>query len=251
VSRRLAELGVEVLTGATVVGDDGSRVTIRQAGVERAIDCDVVAVVAGRVPNTDDLGLDVLGVAIDERGLLPVGPDLLVAPRVAAIGDITPGPALAHRASAQAHVAAHVLSGHSESFAPLAVPAVVFSDPEIAITGYTVEEAQAAGLTVATAVFPLAASGRARTLGQPVGSATLVHTANGVVVGAQLVGPHVSELVGEITLAIELGATLEDVAAVIHPHPTMSESLVEAAAVGLGLPVHVVAKRKSATSAGS
>jgi dihydrolipoamide dehydrogenase len=144
-----------------------------------------------------------------------------------------------------------VLSGHHERFAPLAVPAVVFSDPEIATTGYTIEEAQSAGLTATAAVFPLAASGRARTLGQPVGSITVVHTADGVVVGAQLVGPHVSELVAEVTMAIELGATLADMAAVIHPHPTMSESLVEAAAVGLGLPVHVVPKRKTATSAGS
>ena len=87
-----------------------------------------------------------LGLAPDDRGLLHVGPDLLVAPRIAAIGDITPGPALAHRASAQAHTAAHVLSGQADSFSPLAVPAVVFSDPEIAVTGYTLDEARAAGL---------------------------------------------------------------------------------------------------------
>lgn len=251
VVRRLAELGVEVITEASAHHDDGRALTVMTAAGELRVECDVVAVVAGRIPNTDDLGLEVLGVTPDERGLLAVGDDLLITPRVAAIGDITPGPALAHRASAQAHAAVRVLSGERSSYAPLAVPAVVFSDPEIAVTGITVEQARDAGLEASAATFPLAASGRARTVGGSNGTATIVHTPEGIVMGAQLVGPHVSELIGEVTLAIEMGATLEDLALAIHPHPTMSESLVEAAAVGLGVPVHVVPRHRAARPAGS
>ena len=244
VAKRLAQLGVEVLTETSVVRDDGTALHVLSPEGEKTLECDAVVVVAGRVPNTDDLGLEVLGVTPDERGLLEVGTDLRIAPDVAAIGDITPGPALAHRASAQAHVAAAVLSGHDAHFDPMAIPAVVFSDPEIALTGLTQEQAIAQGLEVETSTFPLAASGRARTMAATAGSYSLVHTNEGVIVGGFVVGAHASELIGEITLAIEMGAHLHDVAHTIHPHPTMSESIVEAAYIGLGTPVHVAPKRK-------
>ncbi|CAB4336871.1 unannotated protein [freshwater metagenome] len=203
-------------------------------------------VCVGRRANTEDLGLEVLGVKTNKQGLLDVGADLKITPNVAAIGDITTGPALAHKASTQGHIAAEILSGHSASYAPMAIPAVIFSDPEIAMTGLTAEQATEQGLRVSTAMFPMAASGRARTMNESAGLSQLVHTDSGVIVGAQLVGPHVSEFIAEITLAIEMGATLEDLAATIHPHPTVSETLVESALVGLGKPIHVVAKRPRA-----
>jgi len=212
-----------------------------------AIDVDYVVVAIGRTPNTDDIGLEVIGIKPNARGILEVGPDLLVTPKIAAIGDITPGPALAHKASAEAHVAAEVLSGHDAKFDPTAIPAVVFSDPEIAMTGLTFDEAKEAGYQAVGSMFPMAASGRAYTLGEKAGFAQLVHTPEGVVLGAQIVGPHASEYIAEVTLAIEMGASLQDLADTIHPHPSMSETLPEAARVGLGFPIHVSPKRQRNT----
>jgi dihydrolipoamide dehydrogenase len=250
VARRLAEIGVEVRTKTTVVSDDGKCLTVTTDGVASQIAVDYVVVAIGRTPNTDDLGLEVIGVKPNARGILEVGADLLVTPKIAAIGDITPGPALAHKASAEAHVAAEVLSGHAARFDPTAIPAVIFSDPEIAMTGLTLEEASAAGYSAQVAMFPMAASGRAFTLGDKAGFAQLVHTTDGVVLGAQIVGPRASEYIAEVTLAIEMGASLQDLADTIHPHPSMSETLPEAARVGLGFPIHVSPKRQRNNSEG-
>jgi dihydrolipoamide dehydrogenase len=247
VARRLGELGVDVRVNTKVVSDNGKSLTVTTDGAESAIDVDYVVVAIGRTPNTDDIGLEVIGIKPNARGILEVGPDLLVTPKIAAIGDITPGPALAHKASAEAHVAAEVLSGHDAKFDPTAIPAVVFSDPEIAMTGLTVEEAKEAGYQAVGSMFPMAASGRAYTLGEKAGFAQLVHTPEGVVLGAQIVGPHASEYIAEVTLAIEMGASLQDLADTIHPHPSMSETLPEAARVGLGFPIHVSPKRQRNT----
>ncbi len=250
VARRLTEIGVEVRTKTTVVSDDGRELTVTTAGVTSQIEVDYVVVAIGRTPNTDDLGLEVLGVKPNARGILEVGADLLVTPKIAAIGDITPGPALAHKASAEAHIAAEVLSGHAARFDPTAIPAVIFSDPEIAMTGLTHDEATAAGYSAQVAMFPMAASGRAFTLGDKAGFVQLVHTADGVVLGAQIVGPRASEFIAEVTLAIEMGASLQDLADTIHPHPSMSETLPEAARVGMGFPIHVSPKRQRNNSEG-
>jgi len=247
VARRLGELGVDVRVNTKVVSDNGKSLTVTSDGTESAIDVDYVVVAIGRTPNTDDIGLEVIGIKPNARGILEVGPDLLVTPKIAAVGDITPGPALAHKASAEAHVAAEVLSGHDAKFDPTAIPAVVFSDPEIAMTGLTVDEAKEAGYQAVGSMFPMAASGRAYTLGEKAGFAQLVHTPEGVVLGAQIVGPHASEYIAEVTLAIEMGANLQDLADTIHPHPSMSETLPEAARVGLGFPIHVSPKRQRNT----
>lgn len=247
VAKRLGEIGVDVRVKTTVVSDDGKALTVVNDGVNSTIDVDYVVVAIGRTPNTDDIGLEVLGVTPNARGILEVGPDLLVTPKIAAIGDITPGPALAHKASAEAHVAAEVLSGHDAKFDPTAIPAVVFSDPEIAMTGLTVDEAKEAGYQAVGSMFPMAASGRAFTLGDKAGFAQIVHTPEGVLLGAQVVGAHASEYIAEVTLAIEMGASLQDLADTIHPHPSMSETLPEAARVGLGHPIHVSPKRQRNT----
>ena len=235
VQRRLSQLGMDVRTSSQVCAGHGTHLRLSTAEGEKQLEVDCVVVAVGRRPNTDDLGLDKLGVETDERGLLGVGPNLLVTRRVAAIGDITPGPALAHKASAEALVAVEVLSGRPAAFDPATIPAVVFSDPEIAVTGVTCEEAERRGINASVAAFPVAASGRARTLHEKTGFTQLVYAAEGgVVIGAQLVGPHASELVAEATLAIEMGANLVDVAQTVHPHPTMGETLMEAARRGLG-----------------
>lgn len=250
VSTRLTELGVDVLTNSRVTNDDGTHLHVTGPDGQLDLAVDLVVVAVGRVPNVDDLGLDVLGVAPRPDGRLPVGTDLLLTPRVAAIGDITPGPALAHKASAEGHVAAAVLSGRAERFEPAVIPAVVFSDPEVAQVGMTAADATAAGHTADTARFPIAASGRARTMGESAGFAEYVADATtGIVLGVTVVGPHASELIAEAALAIEMAAHLEDLAGTIHPHPTMSEVHHEAALVALGRPLHVPAARSRPRSA--
>jgi dihydrolipoamide dehydrogenase len=249
VGRRLGQLGVEVRTGATAEGltDDGDGLRVAVGGGEprsgegptEILPVDAVVVCVGRRPNTDDLGLDVVGVTVDERGLIPVDAQRRAGSRILAVGDVTDGPALAHKATAEAEVAARTAAGLPAAFDVAAIPAVVFADPEVATVGLTVATAEAAGIEATSFVFPLGASARARTLGATAGHVELVADGAGTVVGAHLAGPNVSELIGEVTLAIEMAATVEELAATVHPHPTMSEGLLEAALGALGLPLHV------------
>ena len=240
VEQRLGELGVEVLVGAAAKGLGKKGLVVKGAEGERVVVADKVVVAVGRRPNTDDLGLDGAGIEPDDQGLLAVAADRRIAPHVAAIGDVTPGPALAHKAMAEAIVAVDALCGAKTAFAPAAIPAVVFSDPEIATAGLTAGEAKAQGMDVQTANFPLAASGRAAILGAGDGFLQVVaDKADGTVVGVHIAGPHASDLIGEGVLAIELGASLEDLALSIHPHPSLSEQYGEAAHLGLGRPIHM------------
>ena len=239
VSRRLAELGVDVLVGATAQAYDCGALVVDQGAERLDVKAEKVIVAVGRRPNTDDLGLDRLGVTPGPGGLLPVGPDRLVRPRVAAIGDVTAGPALAHKAYAEAGIAAEALSGRRAAFDPYGIPAVVFSDPEIATVGLAADQARAEGFHVKISSIPMAANGRAATIGSPAGYAQLVADADtGALLGVHVVGPHASELIAEGTLAIELGATAEDLAETIHPHPTIAEHLEEAARAMLGRPIN-------------
>jgi dihydrolipoamide dehydrogenase len=262
VHRRLEELGVRVLlsAGAEEVTETGvlarlSRAAARGAsgassgaagpGEPLEIEAETILVATGRVPNADDLGLDVVGVELDGGRRVVVDPSRRAGRRVLAIGDVTAGPALAHKAIAEADVAAATACGKRAAFDPAAIPQVVFCDPEIASIGRTAEEAVAAmGEEVKTFRFPLAASGRAQTLGpRRHGHVEIVADPGGVIVGLHLAGPHVSELAGEAALAIEMGATVEDLALTIHPHPTFSEALAESAWGALGNPLHVSGAR--------
>jgi dihydrolipoamide dehydrogenase len=219
VLRRLRALDVDVRLNTTASDVEAERV--------------VVAV--GRRPNTDDLGLSAAGIATDAEGRIPVADDMRATDRIAAIGDVVAGPALAHKATAEAAVAAEALSGQPAAFDARAVPEVIFSDPEIATVGLTEAQARDAGLDPAVATLPLAASGRAGTMHERDGFTRLVtDRATDRVVGVHIVGPHASELVAGGALAIELMAAPGDVAATIHPHPTLSETLHEAAALALG-----------------
>lgn len=231
VERRLGELGVQVLLDAEAVDLDARHLAVRQNGETLRVAAEQVVVAVGRLPNSDELGLAEAGLECDARGLLAVGPDRLLSARIAAVGDLTPGPALAHKASAEAAVAVDALAGRPAAFEPAAIPAVVFCDPEIASVGLSAEAARAAGADVAQTRLALGASGRAATLGRTAGFAWLVtDRADGTVLGVHLVGAHASELIGEAALAIELGACAEDLALTIHPHPTLSEQLAEVAA---------------------
>jgi dihydrolipoamide dehydrogenase len=239
----------KILVESRVVGLEktatGYAVSLEHEGKRSTEEVDQVLVAVGRRPATDGLGLEKVGLETIGQGFLPVdAAGRTRAPHVYAIGDITPGPMLAHKASREAKVVAEVLAGQPSAFDNRAIPAVVFTDPEIAWTGLTETEARERGQTVRTARFPLTALGRARTLGRTEGFVKILSDPEtSAVLGVGMVGPHVSELIAEGTLAIEMGATLEDLLVTIHPHPTMSEALMEAAEVGAGQPIHVNPKR--------
>jgi dihydrolipoamide dehydrogenase len=231
VERRLEQLGVTLKLGA--LADHSADGELHLAGGER-LPADKVIVAVGRWPNTDALGLDRLGIEPDAQGLIAVDERRLAAPRIAAVGDIVAGPALAHKAAAEGLVAAEALSGRATAFDPEAIPSVIFSDPEIATVGLTLEQARTAGFDAKASSFPLRASGRAATLGETDGEATVViDAAVPRVIGVHIAGPHASELAAEGALAIELMASPEDLALTIHPHPTMSEALKDAAEAAL------------------
>ena len=233
-SRRMRELGIAVHLSTRARSHGDGKLELESESGARRIDAQKVLVAVGRDPNTSNLGLETLGVEVGRNGRLEVAPDRRLGDRVAAIGDLTPGPALAHKAMAEAEVAVRALGGAHVAFEPAAIPAVVFSDPEIASVGLTAGAAEIQGLEVEVHRVPVTASGRAATLGQKVGFAQVVSDRqDDAVLGVHIVGPHASELVAEGVLAIEMGATLEDLALTIHPHPTLSEQIADAARLGL------------------
>jgi dihydrolipoamide dehydrogenase len=192
---------------------------------------DRVLVAVGRRPDSTALGLERTRVAVDARGFIEVDSQMRTAePRIQAIGDVVGQPMLAHKAAHEGRVAVEVLAGRKSAFEPAAIPAVVFTDPEIAWCGLMQHEAERLGRKVAIARFPWAASGRAATLGRADGLTKLVlEPETGRVLGVGLTGPGAGELIAEGVLAIEMAALASDLALSIHPHPTLSETLMEAA----------------------
>jgi dihydrolipoamide dehydrogenase len=219
----------------------GFAVSVEHKGETQKAEYSQVLVAVGRKPNTGELGLDKTKVAVDEKGLIEIDEGCHTAEeRIYAIGDVTPGPMLAHKASREGKVAAEVIAKHQSAFDNRAIPAVVFTDPEIAWAGLTEDEARQRGINVKVGRFPLRALGRARTLGHTEGLAKVIcDSASGLVLGVGLVGANASELISEGTLAIEMGATLEDLMVTIHPHPTLSEAIMEAAEVAAGAAIHI------------
>ncbi len=219
------------------------KVTFEAAGKTETLDTDVVLVSVGRRPNTKGLGLEKAGIKLDERGFLPT--DLQKRtnlPHVFAIGDITPGPMLAHKASKEGIVAAEAIAGQKGAAADWAtVPGVIFTDPEVATAGLSEEQAKAAGHAVKTATFHVAALGRALTAGETEGFYKVVSDAKtDRLLGVHILGPSASDLISEAVLALELGATVEDLALTVHPHPTLSEGIMEAAEALHGKAIHQV-----------
>jgi len=249
VKKNLKKHNIEVLTQSGAKGyeiQDGKvHVTVEDKGEERVIVADKVLVTVGRRPNTEELGLEQVGLTVDARGFIETDQQGRTKNhRIFAIGDITHGPLLAHKASKEAVIAAEAIAGEPSEMDVVAIPAVIFTDPEIATVGLSEKEAKERGIEVVTGKFPFAANGRALTTNEGDGFCSVVaDKETGVVLGVHIVGPEASSLIGEATLAIEMGATIEDVHLTVHPHPTLTESFMEAAADALGVAVHI-AKRK-------
>ncbi|HTX53029.1 MAG TPA: dihydrolipoyl dehydrogenase [Candidatus Baltobacteraceae bacterium] len=234
-----------IMTDSKVIdiqkGANGYLASIEQQEQKQTLEFDQVLVAVGRHPNSEQLGLESTNIRPNKRGFIEVNPCGRTADEhIYAIGDVTPGPMLAHKASHDGKVAAEFIAQHPAALASRAVPAVVFTDPEVAWTGLTEREAAAANRQVSVARFPMMASGRARTLGRTEGMVKIISDPDSrQILGVGMVGPYVSELIGEGTLAVQIGITVEDLLATIHPHPTISETIGEAAEVAAGMPVHI------------
>jgi len=206
-----------------------------------------VLVSVGRRPNSDGLGLEKTKVQVDKQGFVSVDAQRRTAePHVWAIGDVAGQPMLAHKAAHEGKTAVEAIAGRNVVFEPRAIPAVVFTDPEIAWAGLTETEAKAQGRTVEVAQFPWAASGRAQAVGHTEGlTKWLIDPASQRVLGCGIVGSGAGELIAEAVLAIEMGASVADVTESIHPHPTLSESLGFAAEVFFGTATDLYRPRKT------
>ncbi|HLR91995.1 MAG TPA: dihydrolipoyl dehydrogenase [Atopostipes sp.] len=246
VEKEFKDKGTEIVTNAMAKSaeetDSGVTVTYEVDGKEETVESDYVLVTVGRRPNTDELGLEIAGVDVDDRGLIKVDEQgrSTSADSIFAIGDVVPGAALAHKASYEGKIAAEAISGKKVAVDYRAMPAVAFTHPEIASVGYTADEAKEAGLEVSTTKFPLGGNGRAISMDRTEGFVRLVTTKEGnVIVGAQVAGINASDLISELSLAVESGMNAEDIALTIHAHPTLAESVMDAAEAALGLPIHM------------
>ncbi|NMA80845.1 dihydrolipoamide dehydrogenase [Jeotgalicoccus aerolatus] len=220
--------------------ENGVKVTYEAKGETQEIEADYVLVTVGRKPNTDELGLEELGIKMSDRGLIDVDKQSRSSiSNIYAIGDIVDGLPLAHKASYEGKVAAEAIAGEKSEVDYIAMPAVCFTEPELATVGYNEKQAKDKGIEVSTGKFPFQANGRALGLNKTDGFVKVVaRKEDGLVIGAQVAGNGASDIISELGLAVETGMTLEDIALTIHAHPTLGEIPMEAAEVALGRPIH-------------
>lgn len=248
VMRGLKKRKVRVLTETRALrmedGKDGVSVIVAGKKGEEAISCDVVLSTVGRRPLSKGIGLEQAGVKVDDRGFVVVDTQQRTnVPHIFAIGDVAGQPMLAHKASHEGIVVAEVIAGHDVARDYKCVPAVVFTDPEIASVGMTEEDCKAKGIEFVVGKFPFAASGRALSLNETEGFTKVVaEKESHRVLGVHIVGPEASEIIAEGGLAIEMGATLEDIALTVHAHPTLPETFMEAAEAAMGQAIHIFQK---------
>lgn len=202
---------------------------------------DKLLVAVGRQPNSDNIGLENTNVQLDTKGSVKIDKQCRTNdPSLLAIGDVTPGPQLAHKANHQGIVAAEVAAGRDAIFEPRVIPFVEYTDPELAECGLSEEQAKAQGIPYKVARFPWQASGRATTLGESTGlTKFIIDPESERILGVGIIGTNAGELISEAALAVEMGATTTDVAMTIHPHPTLSETVMEAAARSLSRSIHI------------
>ncbi|MGQ9692182.1 MAG: dihydrolipoyl dehydrogenase [Thermaceae bacterium] len=246
-ARSLAKEGIKIQTGTKALGyeakKDGLHVALEkvEGGSIQTLVVDKILVAVGRRPKSQGLGLEALGVQVDEKGFIRVNERMETSsPGLYAIGDVARPPLLAHKAMREGLVAAENAAGKKAAF-DFQIPSVVYTAPEWASVGLTEEEARKAGYKVKVGKFPLAASGRALTLGSAEGLIKVVgDEETDLLLGVHLVGPSAGELVAEAALALEMGATVSDLALTIHAHPTLSESLMEAAEAFHKQAIHIL-----------
>jgi dihydrolipoamide dehydrogenase len=247
VEKRFVKHGGKVMKSAKAAGyeraKDGTlavRVELDGGKFETVV-CDTVLVAVGMRPNGANLGLEQIGVKV-ERGFVPtdIGGRTNV-PGIYAIGDVSGMPMLAHKATKEGEVIAEIIAGHKAAKDWVAIPAAIFTDPEIAMAGLTEEQAKGKGIDVKVGKFPLAALGRAMAINETDGFFKIVSDKNThEVLGVHIVGAEASDLISEGALALEMHAFLEDIGLTIHPHPTLGEGFMEAAMNGLGHAIHIM-----------
>ena len=225
---------------------EGLKVELSPASDESGGEYEKVLVAVGRRPNSENLGLESTDIQISDQGFIVTdGQRRTAEASVFAIGDVAGEPMLAHKATSEARVAVDAIAGRPTVFDPSAIPAVVFTDPEIAWCGLTETEAAEANIRIEVATYPWVASGRAATLGRRDGITKLiVQPRTERILGMGIAGPGAGELIAEGVLAVEMGARVKDLELTIHPHPTLSESLMESAGVFLGVSPHYIARRR-------
>jgi dihydrolipoamide dehydrogenase len=249
-ARILKKQGVEIALGTKVesiekIADHQVKATFNgeyTSNKPETREFDMVLVAVGRRPVTDTLNLAAAGLAVNDKGFIDVDAQRKTkVDGIYAIGDITGGPLLAHKAMKEGVVAAEVIAGDKASaFDPVAIPNCVYTDPEVATVGLSEEEAKAAGYEVKIGKFPLIASGRARTMNESDGLIKLVGDAKtDALLGMHIVAPQAESLIGEGVIALEMGATVEDIGLSIHPHPTLTESIMDAAEAMHGKAIHI------------
>jgi len=249
VVRRAEKLFKEIRVGAKVtnMATTGKqiRVEMELGGERREESYDRVLVAVGRTANSENLGLENTGAKLDDRGFVLVNDRQQTAdPKICAIGDIVGGVLLAHKASKEARVAVEVIVGEESVFEDIIIPAVVFTDPEIAWCGLTEAEAKEKGVEVRVAKFPWSASGRALSFDRTDGLTKLIiDPGSERVLGVGIVGAGAGELISEGVLAIEMGATARDLAESVHPHPTLSETIAECAETFYGTATHTYTRK--------
>jgi dihydrolipoamide dehydrogenase len=214
---------------------------------ERTMRAETLLVTIGRKPNSDQLNLEKAGLKTDRDGFLSVDAQRRTAvAHIYAVGDIAGQPLLAHKGSKEGIVAAEAIAGLKTQYDVVAIPAVIFTDPEIATVGLSETEAKNQALDVQVGTFPFAANGRALSLSEPDGFVKMIgDSKTGRLLGVHIVGPEASNLISEAALALEMGACVEDIALTVHPHPTLPEALMEAAEATLGHAIHIFKPRVS------
>ena len=245
VAKNFKKLGIDVITDAMVesaeVKDNQVSLKYKHGGEVKTVTADYVLVSVGRRPNTDLLSLDKAKVELLDRGLIKVDAQSRTSNKnIYAIGDVTQGLALAHKASYEAKVVAEVISGSKNIIDYKCIPAVCYTTPEISSVGLSLEEARANGKKAKSSDFPFQANSRSIASGDTEGYVRLIYEEKTeLLLGAQVVGANASEMITNCTLAIENSLTLEDIALTIFPHPSFAEAIMDNAEIGLGYPIHL------------
>ncbi len=245
-ARRLKKDKVTVMTGAAAESchevDGGLEITVQHKSKKKKVVAEYLCVCVGRRPNSEGIGLENAGIAVDQRGFIEIDAQMRTnVPNIYAIGDVAGQPMLAHHASFQGEIAAEVIAGHRAEDHAKTCAAVVFTDPEIATVGMSEAEAREKGLEVTIGMFPFAALGKAKAAADTEGFVKIIaDKASEEVLGVVIVGHNAGDLIGEGLLGIEMGAFLDDIGGSIHPHPTLTEAMMEAAKKAKSQAIHIL-----------